>query len=52
MWVQMFNFPLGMMNKSYGEFLGVAIGEVLDVDVNKMDQDGDLSLELESGLTS
>lgn len=31
----MFNLPLGMMNKSYGEILGVAIGEVLDVDVDK-----------------
>lgn len=35
MWVQMFNLPLGMMNRTYCELLGMTIDEVLDVDVDK-----------------
>lgn len=31
----MHNIPLGMMNKAYGEKLGKAITEVLDIDIGK-----------------
>lgn len=37
MWVQMHNIPFGMMNRVYGELLGLRIGEILEIDV---DNDG------------
>lgn len=36
MWVQLHNFPLGMMNRNYGEQIGQVIGEILDTKLMKM----------------
>lgn len=35
MWVQMHNLPFRMMNSLYGEKLEKAIGEIIEVDVDK-----------------
>lgn len=35
MWEQIHNLPYGMMNKVYGALLGKAIGEVIEIDVDK-----------------
>lgn len=34
-WIQMFNLPLGGMNRRMGEKIGNSIGRVVEVDVNE-----------------
>ncbi|KAF5462220.1 hypothetical protein F2P56_018246 [Juglans regia] len=36
-WLQIYNLPLGLMTKKWGECIGQSVGQVLDVDVDEDD---------------